>query len=182
MGAPEVLAWFKRDSLAVNSPACRECVWLPLCMGGCAFERSKGANDCLSWKGDPQKFVLVQYGCLGEKRRDRQPTPRDVAEKIAPVLEKWGVAKAWVHGSVALGTMHSSSDVDLIVEMPEGRFLGYDFFHLRKELSDALGRKVDLHTPLNDSSTPAVAAFARRHRVLIYECEESAPANDGADC
>ena len=35
-------------------------------------ERSKGNRDCLPWKDDPQKFVLVQYGRLGEKRRDRQ--------------------------------------------------------------------------------------------------------------
>jgi hypothetical protein len=63
-------------------------------MGGCAFERSKGENDCLPWKDDPQKFVLVQYGRLGEKRRDRQPTPQDVGTRIDPVLEKWGVARA----------------------------------------------------------------------------------------
>ena len=166
---PGQLRWFKHDSLAVNNPECRACTWLPLCMGGCAFERSKGNRDCLPWKDDPQKFVLVQYGRLGEKRRDRQLTPDDVARITAPVLEKWGIARAWVHGSVALGTMRSASDVDLIVEMPEGTYLGYDFFGLRKELREALGRKVDLHTPLNDGSDPAVAAFVRRHQLLVYE-------------
>lgn len=97
------LRWFKHDSLAVYNPECRACTWLPLCMGGCTFERSKGNRDCLPWKDDPQKFVLVQYGRLGEKLRE------------------------------------------------------------------VLGRKVDLHTPLNDGSDPAVAAFVRRHQVLVYE-------------
>lgn len=166
---PTMLKWFKHDSLAVNTPECRECKLLPLCMGGCAFERSKGNRDCLPWKDAPEKFVLVQYERLGEKRRDTKPTPQDVGEKIAPVLEKWGVARAWVHGSVALGTMTSASDVDLIVEMPKGKYLGYGIFGLRKELRETLGHKVDLHTPLNESSTPAVAAFIRRHQVLIYD-------------
>ena len=35
-------------------------------------ERSKGNRDRLPWKDDPQKFILVQYGRLSEKHRDRQ--------------------------------------------------------------------------------------------------------------
>ena len=168
---PEMLAWFKRDSWAVNIERCRACLWLPLCMGGCSFERSKGNRDCIPWKGDPQGFVLTQYARIGEKRRDWQLTPQMVAEKTMRIFEKWGVARAWVHGSVVLGTMNGSSDVDLIVEMPPGKHLGYGIFGLRKELREALGRKVDLHTPLNDLSAPAVAAFIRRHQVLVYEAD-----------
>jgi predicted nucleotidyltransferase len=78
-----------------------------------------------------------------------------------------------VHGSVALGTMNAHSDVDLIVEMPEGKYLGYDFFGLRKELREALGRKVDVHTPPSADSTPAVAAFIRRHQALIYDATDA---------
>jgi hypothetical protein len=58
-------------------------------------------------------------------------------------------------------------------ETPEGKYLGYDFFGLRKELREALGRKVDVHTPPNADSTPSVAAFIRRHQALIYDATDA---------
>ena len=39
------------------------------------------------------------------------------------------------------------SDVDVLVEFEPGRTPGFAFFGLEAELSEILGRKVDLHTP-----------------------------------
>ena len=169
--APQQRRWFLEDSLPWNDPECRECIWLPACGGGCAYLRHKGTKDCVPWKDDPEGFVLAQYQRIGEKQRDFVLTPSAVGKTAAPMLKRRGIKRAWVYGSVALGTAHAGSDVDMIVEMPPGEYLGYAIVDLRYELSRALGRKVDLHTPPNDSSTRSVARNIERTRVLIYESE-----------
>ena len=131
--------------------------------------RHKGKRDCVPWKDDPEGFVLGQYRRIGEKRRDSILTPELVGKTAAPLMKRWGVNRAWVYGSVALGSARAGSDVDMIVEMPPGKYLGYGIIDLKYELSQALGRKVDLHTPPNDSSTVAVARHIERTRVLIYD-------------
>ena len=169
--APAQRNWFLEDSLPGNDPECRDCLWLPVCGGGCAFMRHKGRRDCVPWKDDPEGFVLAQYQRMGEKRRDTWLTPSMVGEKAAPLLKRWGVKRAWVYGSVALGNAHAGSDVDMIVEMPRGKYLGYGLIDLKYQLSQALGRKVDLHTPPNEGSTESVARHIERIKVLIYESE-----------
>ncbi|MGI6221447.1 MAG: radical SAM protein [Coriobacteriales bacterium] len=37
---------------------CRECLWLPLCVGGCPYKRFSGARNCVPFKDDPEGFVL----------------------------------------------------------------------------------------------------------------------------
>ena len=167
--APDVRRYFLEESLPVNDSECRDCIWLPVCGGGCAYMRRRGIRDCVPWKDDPEGFVLAQYKRLGEKRRDERLTPAAVGNAAAPVLKKWGVKRAWVYGSVALGVAHAGSDVDMIVEMPPGKYLGYSLIDLRHALSEALRRKVDLHTPVNESSTESVARNIERTKVLIYE-------------
>ena len=130
--------------------------------------RHKGKRDCVPWKDDPEGFVLAQYERMGEKERDISLTPSAVAKTVEPIMRRWGIRRAWVYGSVALGLARAGSDVDMIVEMPPGRYLGYGLFDLRRELADALGRKVDLHTPPNESSTISVARHIERSRVLVY--------------
>ena len=171
--SPGNRSWFLEGSLPENDPECRECVWLPACAGGCAWLRLRGKRDCVPWKDDPEGFVLAQYARMGEKRPDSdyRLTPERVAEAAAPALRKWGVARAWVYGSVAAGTAGARSDVDMVVEMPPGEYLGWGLFDLRRELKEALGRKVDLHTPPNENSTESVANVIGRSAVLVYDDE-----------
>jgi len=56
----------------------------------------------------------------------------------------------------------------MIVQMPEGHYLGYRIFDLRKELKTALGRKLDLHTPPNAHTNGSVAHAIEKNKVLIY--------------
>ena len=50
-------------------------------------------------------------------------------------------------GSVLRDDFTSKSDVDVLVEFEPGKTPGFAFFGLQDELSELLGRKVDLNTP-----------------------------------
>jgi len=61
------------------------------------------------------------------------------------VLVQYPIKRAALFGSAARGETTESSDVDMLVEfLPNTR--GLDFFGLRLDLEEALGRPVDLLT------------------------------------
>ena len=64
--------------------------------------------------------------------------------RLAAVCARYGVARLLVFGSVARGTAESSSDIDVLYELLPGRRLGWEIEQLADELSDVLGRPVDL--------------------------------------
>lgn len=51
-----------------------------------------------------------------------------------------------VFGSALHGDMHSDSDVDLLVEYKAGARIGLAFFQHMVDLSEIIGREVDLRT------------------------------------
>ena len=60
-------------------------------------------------------------------------------------LRSRGVTALWIFGSVARGDANGASDVDLIVEIADGVPLSLTgFARLKQELSEMLGRAVDL--------------------------------------
>lgn len=64
---------------------------------------------------------------------------------IGTTLEKYGVRKAALFGSVIRNEAVGESDIDLLVEFEEGRSL-LDLAGLKLELERLLTRKVDLVT------------------------------------
>jgi uncharacterized protein len=58
-----------------------------------------------------------------------------------------GIARLSFFGSVLREDFSPDSDVDVLVEFLPGRVPGLRFFRLQTELSEILGRPVDLHTP-----------------------------------
>ena len=50
-------------------------------------------------------------------------------------------------GSVLHGDSRPDSDLDILVEFEPGHVPGLAFFGMEQELSELLGRKVDLNTP-----------------------------------
>lgn len=65
------------------------------------------------------------------------------------LLQKYGVTRLGIFGSVARGQATPQSDVDVIVEMPPDLF---QMVHLRDDLEEILGARVDLirlHKNLN---------------------------------
>lgn len=64
-----------------------------------------------------------------------------------PVLKKYGVLRASLFGSAVRGEMNKSSDIDILVELPQDVH-GYDYVALKvdlqEELESALGKNVDI--------------------------------------
>jgi uncharacterized protein len=63
-----------------------------------------------------------------------------------PLLDRYGVARIGVFGSVARGDAGPDSDVDLLVEFDPARVPGWEFFGLAEELGAVLKRPVDVVT------------------------------------
>jgi len=70
--------------------------------------------------------------------------PRDA---VAQFCQRHGVRRLSLFGSVLRDDFHPESDIDVLVEFQAGARVGLRFFTMERELSDLLGRKVDLNTP-----------------------------------
>ena len=70
--------------------------------------------------------------------------PRD---KIADFCRRHHICKLAVFGSVLHGDSQPDSDLDILVEFEPGHVPGLAYFGMVRELSELLGRKVNLNTP-----------------------------------
>ena len=68
-------------------------------------------------------------------------------EKIADFCQRHHIRRLAFFGSVLRDDFGSQSDVDVLVEFDPGHIPGLSFFTMENELSQILGRKVDLNTP-----------------------------------
>ena len=68
-------------------------------------------------------------------------------EKIVDFCKRNHIVKFSFFGSVLREDFGPESDVDVLVEFDPGRVPGLAFFRMELELSQILGRKVDLQTP-----------------------------------
>jgi predicted nucleotidyltransferase len=68
-------------------------------------------------------------------------------KKIAAFCKKHHIKKLSFFGSVLRHDFGPQSDIDVLVEFEMGHMPGLAFFTMEQELSDILGRKVDLNTP-----------------------------------
>ena len=83
-------------------------------------------------------FRLTEKATIKIKPNDIQR----LKEIAVPILRSYGVKRAAVFGSFATGNATEDSDVDLLIDVPEGMGLG--IVDLELSLEGALGRKVDL--------------------------------------
>lgn len=67
-------------------------------------------------------------------------------EQIADFCRKHGIRKIAFFGSVLRDDFMPESDVDVLIEFEPGHTPGLAFFTMQRELSEILGRKVDLNT------------------------------------
>jgi len=79
------------------------------------------------------------------------------------------VRRAWLFGSYARGEEHAGSDVDILVDFDqENASVGLlQFCHIMNELSDRVGRPVDLVA--NGTLLPFAEKTANQDKKLIYE-------------
>lgn len=78
---------------------------------------------------------------MGKARID---IPRD---RIIEFCRRNRIRRLALFGSVLRDDFRPDSDVDVLVEFEPDTHLGLAFFGLEVELSEMLGRKVDLNTP-----------------------------------
>ena len=74
------------------------------------------------------------------------PMPIDRA-RIAEFCRKHHVRKLAFFGSVLRDDFRPDSDIDMLVEFEPEHVPGLAFFAMETELSEMLGRRVDLNTP-----------------------------------
>jgi uncharacterized protein len=79
----------------------------------------------------------------GDMSKLRIKVPR---KKIADFCQRHHIRKLAFFGSVLREDFGPSSDVDVLVEFESGHVPGLAFFSMQEELSQILGRKVDLNT------------------------------------
>ncbi len=70
----------------------------------------------------------------------------ELARLLAPILRKYGIRSASIFGSTARGEDTEASDLDLLVEYPEGMGF-FQLLDLYEELERAVGRKVEMVAP-----------------------------------
>ena len=68
-------------------------------------------------------------------------------ERIAACCRRRGVRRLAVFGSAIRRDFTEQSDIDLLVEYEPDVQAGLSFFALQDELTEIIGRKVDLHAP-----------------------------------
>jgi hypothetical protein len=96
--------------------------------------------------------------------RARIPVP---GPAVAEFCHRHHVTRLALFGSVLRDDFGPDSDVDVLVEFMPGRVPGFGFFEMEQELSDILGRKVDLNTPqfLSHHFREQVLSEAKAHYV-----------------
>ena len=98
-----------------------------------------------------------------ERKRDMDR--EEIFEKLVQMLKNQGARKIAVFGSYARSTEKPGSDIDVIVEF-SGRKSLLELVRMQRELSEALGIKVDLLT--EKSISPYLINTIRREMRLIY--------------
>lgn len=78
-----------------------------------------------------------------EKQKKTVNSLEEVKKLAIPILKAHKIKKAAVFGSFARGDFDDKSDVDILIEPPEG-FSLFDLAGLHLDLEDTLGRKVDV--------------------------------------
>ena len=65
---PDNLTMYLNTAAPIADEECRECVWLPMCIGGCPHKRLLGNRDCLAFRDDPESYVLALHKRIGEDK------------------------------------------------------------------------------------------------------------------
>jgi predicted nucleotidyltransferase len=89
---------------------------------------------------------------------------------LADICSEFGVERLEVFGSFASGEADRNSDIDLLVTFHQGVKIGLGFVRLRRQLSDLMGREVDLHerASVEDSPNKYFRKFALEQTEHLY--------------
>lgn len=90
----------------------------------------------------------------------------DDVRRLVEICRQNQISRLVLFGSLARGDATSSSDVDLIADLPDEASL-LDMVRIERELSKAIGRPVDLLT--EESISPYIRRRIEEDRLVIYE-------------
>ena len=90
----------------------------------------------------------------------------EVKEIIISILVKHGIKRILVFGSYARNEATTKSDLDLIVDFPDGTSL-LDHIGIEIELSEALNMKIDLLS--RNGISPYIKDHVLKEAIVIYE-------------
>ena len=67
---PDNLTMYLNTACPVPDEECRECVWLPSCIGGCPYKRLFSGRQCIAFKDNPESYVLALHARIGENKKE----------------------------------------------------------------------------------------------------------------
>lgn len=88
----------------------------------------------------------------------------EIKRKVLPILKEAGVTRSSIFGSYVRGEARKDSDVDILIEAPEGMSL-LDLVGLEMKLEKVLKKKVDLLT--YNSISPYLKDYIQKDQVQI---------------
>lgn len=88
--------------------------------------------------------------------------------KLVSLLKPHGVRKIGIFGSFARGDFNEESDIDVLVDFSERKSL-LEIVHLENEVSENLGRKVELLT--EKAISPYLRERIRDEVKVVYDAE-----------
>ena len=77
---PDNLTMYLNTASPVPDEECRECIWLPMCVGGCPHKRLFGGRQCVAFKDEPEKYVLALHARIGEDKESEEPEEPEGSE------------------------------------------------------------------------------------------------------
>jgi predicted nucleotidyltransferase len=89
------------------------------------------------------------------------------SQLIEPFCQKHHICSLAIFGSFARDDFRPDSDLDILVDFEPGHTPGFNFFLLESELSELLGRKVDLQTA--SFLSPGIRQSVLSEAVIVYE-------------
>ena len=66
------LTMYLNTASPVPDDECHECVWLPMCVGGCPYRRIFSGRACVEFKDQPEAYVLALHARIGEDKEDKE--------------------------------------------------------------------------------------------------------------
>ena len=68
---PDNLTKYLNTACPVPDDECKECVWLPMCVGGCPHKRLAHDRQCVAFKDNPERYVLALYDRIVEEKESK---------------------------------------------------------------------------------------------------------------
>jgi len=105
-----------------------------------------------------------------------QLTKSEIASRIKPIAERYGIPEVYLFGSFARGDTSEISDIDILIKRSGSEIhSAFDLGSLFNDLKSALGQEIDLVTVesldfnTNRRGRRGFAEALNNERVLIYE-------------